>query len=150
MKRSSGRSPGQTRLRPAIGITALLAAGAIALTACGSSSSSSANAASAGGSTSTGITKVSIGVNAAVAGEIEPELAQTSGLFAKYGIDATVTVIPSSNLLAALSSGRVEFGAFGAPQPEEAILSGSQLKWLGVWEGKPNTQLIAGDRKSVV
>ena len=143
MKRSSGRSPGQTRLRPAIGITALLAAGAIALTACGSSSSSSANAASAGGSTSTGITKVSIGVNAAVAGEIEPELAQTSGLFAKYGIDATVTVIPSSNLLAALSSGRVEFGAFGAPQPEEAILSGSQLKWLSVWEGKPNTQLIA-------
>ena len=90
------------------------------------------------------MTKVSIGVNAAVAGEIEPELAQTSGLFAKYGIDATVTVIPSSNLLAALSSGRVEFGAFGAPQPEEAILSGSQLKWLSVWEGKPNTQLIAG------
>jgi NitT/TauT family transport system substrate-binding protein len=90
------------------------------------------------------MTNVSIGVNAAVAGEIEPELAQTSGLFAKYGINATVTVIPSSNLLAALSSGRVQFGAFGAPQPEEGILSGSQLKWLSVWEGKPNTQLIAG------
>jgi NitT/TauT family transport system substrate-binding protein len=130
-----------------MGITTLLAAGALALTACASSSSNSANAAnagSAGSAGSTGVTNVSIGVNAAVAGEIEPELAQTAGLFAKYGINATVTVIPSSNLLAALSSGRVEFGAFGAPQPEEAILSGSQLKWLSVWEGKPNTQLIAG------
>jgi NitT/TauT family transport system substrate-binding protein len=147
MTRSSGRNPGRAGLRSAIGITALLAAGALALTACASSSSNSANAANAGsvGSAgSSGVTKVSIGVNAAVAGEIEPELAQTSGLFAKYGIDATVTVIPSSNLLAALSSGRVQFGAFGAPQPEEAILSGSQLKWLSVWEGKPNTQLIAG------
>jgi NitT/TauT family transport system substrate-binding protein len=143
MKRSPSRS--RARLRPATGISALLVAVALAVTACGSSGSSSpsANAANAGGSSSGGLTKVSIGVNAAVAGEIEPELAQTSGLFAKYGIDATVTVISSSNLLAALSSGRVQFGAFGAPQPEEAILSGSQLKWLGVWEGKPNTQLIA-------
>ena len=144
MTRSSGRSPGRARLRSAIGISALLAAGALALSACASSSPSSANVANAGSAGSAGVTKVSIGVNAAVAGEIEPELAQTSGLFAKYGINATVTVIPSSNLLAALSSGRVEFGAFGAPQPEEAILSGSQLKWLSVWEGKPNTQLIAG------
>ena len=144
MMRSTGRSPGRARLRSAIGITALLAGGALALTACGSSSSNSASAANAGSAGSTGVTNVSIGVNAAVAGEIEPELAQTAGLFAKYGINATVTVIPSSNLLAALSSGRVEFGAFGAPQPEEAILSGSQLKWLSVWEGKPNTQLIAG------
>jgi NitT/TauT family transport system substrate-binding protein len=143
MRTSSGRTQGRARLRPAIGITALLGAAALALTACGSSGSNSANAANAGGSTSTGTTKVSIGINAAVAGEIEPELAQTAGLFAKYGIDATVTVIPASNLLAALSSGRVQFGAFGAPQPEEAILSGSQLKWLSVWEGKPNTQLIA-------
>jgi ABC-type nitrate/sulfonate/bicarbonate transport system substrate-binding protein len=119
MRTSSGRTQGRARLRPAIGITALLGAAALALTACGSSGSNSAN------------------------GEIEPELAQTAGLFAKYGIDATVTVIPASNLLAALSSGRVQFGAFGAPQPEEAILSGSQLKWLSVWEGKPNTQLIA-------
>jgi NitT/TauT family transport system substrate-binding protein len=147
MKRSTGRSPRRARNRSAIGITTLLAAGALALTACASSSSNSANAAnagSAGSAGSTAVTNVSIGVNAAVAGEIEPELAQTAGLFAKYGINATVTVIPSSNLLAALSSGRVEFGAFGAPQPEEAILSGSQLKWLSVWEGKPNTQLIAG------
>jgi ABC-type nitrate/sulfonate/bicarbonate transport system substrate-binding protein len=147
MTRNSGRGPGRARLRPAIGITTLLAAGALALTACASSGSSSANAAntgSAGSAGSTGMTNVSIGVNAAVAGEIEPELAQTAGLFAKYGINATVTVIPSSNLLAALASGRVQFGAFGAPQPEEAILSGSQLKWLSVWEGKPNTQLIAG------
>jgi ABC-type nitrate/sulfonate/bicarbonate transport system substrate-binding protein len=147
MMRNSGRSPGRARLRPAIGITALLAAGAITLTACGSSGSSSASAANAGSTSSastTAMTSVSIGVNAAVAGEIEPELAQTSGLFAKYGIKATVTVISSSDLLAALSSGRVQFGAFGAPQPEEGILSGSQLKWLGVWEGKPNTQLIVG------
>jgi len=147
MKRSTGRSPRRARNRSAIGITTLLAAGALALTACASSSSNSANAAnagSAGSAGSTAVTNVSIGVNAAVAGEIEPELAQTAGLFAKYHIDATVTVIPSSNLLAALSSGRVQFGAFGAPQPEEAILSGSQLKWLGVWEGKPNTQLIVG------
>ena len=145
--RSSGRSPHRARVRSAIGITALLAAGGLALTACSSGSSSSATAANAGSAGSAGsaaVTNVSIGVNAAVAGEIEPELAQTAGLFAKYGINATVTVIPSSNLLAALSSGRVEFGAFGAPQPEEAILSGSQLKWLSVWEGKPNTQLIAG------
>jgi NitT/TauT family transport system substrate-binding protein len=148
MKRSPGRS--RARLRPAAGIGALLVAAALVLTACGSSGSSSApsNGANAGGSSSgssssAALTKVSIGVNAAVAGEIEPELAQTSGLFAKYGIDATVTVISSSNLLAALSSGRVQFGAFGAPQPEEGILSGSQLKWLAVWEGKPNTQLIA-------
>jgi ABC-type nitrate/sulfonate/bicarbonate transport system substrate-binding protein len=147
MTSNSGRGPGRARLRPAIGITALLAAGALALTACGSSGSSSANAANAGSTGSAGstaMTNVSIGVNAAVAGEIEPELAQTSGLFAKYGIKATVTVISSSDLLAALSSGRVQFGAFGAPQPEEGILSGSQLKWLGVWEGKPNTQLIVG------
>src|SRR5271156_2306431 len=107
MTRNSGTGPGRARLRPAIGITALLAAGAIALTACASSSSSSANAAnagSAGSAGSPGMTNVSIGVNAAVAGEIEPELAQTSGLFAKYGIKATVTVISSSDLLAALSS----------------------------------------------
>jgi NitT/TauT family transport system substrate-binding protein len=117
-------------------------AAALAATACSSGSTSSGNGANAG-STSGGMTNVSIGINAAVAGEIEPELAQTSGLFAKYGIDATVTVISSSDLLAALSSGRVQFGAFGAPQPEEGILSGSQMKWLGVWEGKPNTQLVA-------
>ena len=113
MTSSSGRSPRRARLRSAIGITTLLAAGALALTACASSNSNSANAAnagSAGSGGSTGVTKVSIGVNAAVAGEIEPELAQTAGLFAKYHIDATVTVIPTSNLLAALSSGRVEFG----------------------------------------
>ena len=147
MTRNSGRSPGRARLRSAIGITALLATGALTLTACASGSSSSANTAKAGSTGSVGstaMTNVSIGINAAVAGEIEPELAQTSGLFAKYGINATVTVIPSSNLLAALASGRVQFGAFGAPQPEEGILSGSQLKWLGVWEGKPNTQLIVG------
>jgi NitT/TauT family transport system substrate-binding protein len=144
MKISSGRSTGRARLRPALGITTLLVAGALAVTACGSSGSTNAgNAGAAGGASSTGTTKVSIGINAAVAGEIEPQLALDAGLFAKYGIDATVTVIPASNLLAALSSGRVQFGAFGAPQPEEAILSGSQLKWLGVWEGKPNTQLIA-------
>src|ERR1700685_1192933 len=117
MTRNSGRGPGRARLRPAIGITALLAAGALALSACASSSSSSANAANAGSAGSTAVTTVSIGVHAAVARQIEPELGQTAGLFAKYGIDATVTVIPSSNLLAALSSGRVQFGAFGAPQP---------------------------------
>jgi len=138
MKRSPSRS--RARLRHATGIGALLIAVALGAAACGGSGSSPASA-NAGGSG--GLTKVSIGVNAAVAGEIEPELAATSGLFAKYGIDATVTVISSSDLLAALSSGRVQFGAFGAPQPEEAILSGSQLKWLSVWEGKPNTQLIA-------
>ena len=150
MKRSSDRGSGRATLRPALGITALLVAAVVAVTACGSSSKSTsaggggASSSTAGASTSTGTTKVSIGINAAVAGEIEPELAKDAGLFAKYGIDATVTVIPASNLLAALSSGKVEFGAFGAPQPEEAILSGAPLKWLGVWEGKPNTQLIAG------
>ncbi len=153
MKRSSDGSPARARFRPALGLTALLVAAAVAVTACSSSSSSSSPAAggsaantgggASGGSSTGTTTKVSIGVNAAVAGEIEPELAKDQGLFAKYGIDATVTVIPASNLLAALSSGKVQFGAFGAPQPEEAILSGAPLKWLSVWEGKPNTQLIA-------
>jgi NitT/TauT family transport system substrate-binding protein len=140
MKRSPDRGPRRARLRPTLGVAALLVAATVTLAACGSSSPSK----SSDSGSAKGMTKVSIGVNAAVAGEIEPQLAKDAGLFAKYGIDATVTVIPASNLLAALSSGKVQFGAFGAPQPEEAAMSNAPLKWLGVWEGKPNTQLIVG------
>lgn len=140
MKRTPDRGPRRARMRPALGLTALLAAVALTATACGGGSTSSGS----GGDSAKAMTKVSIGVNAAVAGEIEPQLAKDAGLFAKYGIDAKVTVIPASNLLAALSSGKVQFGAFGAPQPEEAAMSNAPLKWLGVWEGKPNTQLIVG------
>jgi NitT/TauT family transport system substrate-binding protein len=113
----------------------------LVLAAC---SSSGGSASAAGGtSASDPLTSVTIGVNAAVAGEIEPVLAQQAGLFAKYGIKANVSVIPASTLLAALAGGRVQFGAFGAPQPEEAAMSGAPLKWLAVWENKPNTALVA-------
>jgi ABC-type nitrate/sulfonate/bicarbonate transport system substrate-binding protein len=145
------------RRRPlarAAACTAAVAAAALALAACSSSSSSSSSAssgssASASGASSsanassTSVTTVTIGVNAAVAGEIEPVLAEQAGLFAKYNIKANVSVIPASTLLAALASGKVQFGAFGAPQPEEAAMSGAQLKWLAVWENKPNTALVA-------
>jgi NitT/TauT family transport system substrate-binding protein len=122
--------------------TTAIAAAALVLAACSSGSSAS----SSGGSTAAkdpATTSVTIGVNAAVAGEIEPVLAEQAGLFAKYGIKANVSVIPASTLLAALASGKVQFGAFGAPQPEEAAMSGAQLKWLAVWENRPNTALIA-------
>ena len=133
----------RSRRRPLA--AAAIAAAALALAAC----SSGGSASSSGGSSSasdpaTSVTSVTIGVNAAVAGEIEPVLAQQAGLFAKYGIKANVSVIPASTLLAALASGKVQFGAFGAPQPEEAAMSGAQLKWLAVWENRPNTALVAG------
>jgi NitT/TauT family transport system substrate-binding protein len=131
---SSLRRPKRSRL---LALAATCLATALGAAACGSSSP----AASSSGQS---VTTVTIGVNAAVAGEIEPFIAAQTGLFAKYHIKANVSVIASSTLLAALASGRVQFGAFGAPQPEEAAMSGAQLKWLAVWEDRPNTALIAG------
>jgi NitT/TauT family transport system substrate-binding protein len=119
--------------------TALAASLLLAACSSGGSASSTAGASAAADA----VTSVTIGVNAAVAGEIEPLLAEQAGLFAKYHIKANVSVIPASTLLAALASGKVQFGAFGAPQPEEAAMSGAQLKWLAVWENKPNTALVA-------
>lgn len=128
--------PRRSRL---VALAATCLAASLVAAACGSSGTTATSSSSADA-----VTNVTIGVNAAVAGEIEPFLAEQAGLFAKHHIKANVSVIPASTLLAALASGRVQFGAFGAPQPEEAAMSGAQLKWLAVWENRPNTAMIAG------
>jgi NitT/TauT family transport system substrate-binding protein len=117
-----------------VGVTALCLS---MVSACGSggghSSSSEASA----------TTSVTIAANTSVVADLEPLLAQDAGYFKKVGLKVSVVNLSASALLASLASGRVQFGALGAPQPEIAAMSGAPVKWVGVWSDKSTQQLIA-------
>jgi len=75
---------------------------------------------------------------------ILPYYAMKAGIFKKYNINATVKFVGSSLAMPQLASGKAQFGAIGAPQPEEVAQSGAPVKWLGVWDQRADFQLVAG------
>lgn len=131
-----------------------LAAGLAA--ACSSSGGGSGSAApsSGGGGSASGAAAGSGSANAPVditivdgstaASAILPYYAQTAGIFKKYNINVTVKFVGAPLAMPELGSGKAQFGALGAPQPEEVGQSGSGVKWLGVWDQLSNFQLVVG------
>jgi NitT/TauT family transport system substrate-binding protein len=113
--------------------------------ACSSGGTSSAP--SGGGSASSAANApvdITIVDGSTAASAILPYYAQTAGIFKKYNINATVKFVGAPLAMPELGSGKAQFGALGAPQPEEVGQSGSGVKWLGVWDQLSNFQLVVG------
>lgn len=108
-------------------------------TACGGGSGSSG---ASGALTSSKPVDITIVDGSTAASAILPYFAETAGIFKKYNINATVKFVGSPLAMPELASGKVQFGAVGAPQPEEVAQSGAPVKWLAVWDQLSNLQLV--------
>lgn len=87
-------------------------------------------------------TKVVIGYGAPVAEQLLPQFAIDQGIFKKYGLDVKVENIHGAALvIPGLKTGHVNFDVMASPQPEEGAAAGVDLKWLTVWNAKPDVQL---------
>lgn len=105
------------------------------LTACGGSDTPSKS--------SSGLTKVRIGVAAPTAEQTLPAVAQELGLFKKHGIEADVKLIPGGpQITAGLVGGSLDFGVYSAPGPEVAAVQGAKIKYVGVWTHRSNLGLV--------
>jgi NitT/TauT family transport system substrate-binding protein len=122
-----------------------LAAG---LAAACSSGGGSGSAAPSGGGAASGASSAPVDITivdgSTAASAILPYYAQTSGIFKKYDVNATVKFVGAPLAMPELGSGKAQFGALGAPQPEEVGQSGNGVKWLGVWDRLSNFQLVVG------
>lgn len=112
-------------------------------TACGGGSGSSSASGTATGASNQPV-DITIVDGSTAASAILPYFAQTAGIFKKYNINATVKFVGAPLAMPELASGKAQFGALGAPQPEEVAQSGAAVKWLGVWDQLSNFQLVVG------
>lgn len=128
----------------------VVAVGAVAATlvaGCGSSSStnSSTNVAAARpapASSSGGSAKVVIGYGAPVAEQLLPRFAVDQGIFKRNGVNAVVQQLTNASaVIPGLRSGGINFDVMSSPQPEEGTAAGVGLKWLAMWNSKPDVQL---------
>lgn len=126
------------------GLAAALLAGCGGGTNSASASNSTTNTTSTSAATKPAkMTTVTIGINHASVSQLPPFIAEYDNLFKKYNLNVKVTVVPASSLLADVSAGTIDFGGFGAPQPEEAIMHGAPIKWVGMWKTTPTAQMFA-------
>lgn len=114
-----------------------LVAGLCAACSSGSGSSSASDTSKSGQAVS-----ITIVDGSTAASAILPYFAETAGIFKKYNINATVKFVGAGLALPELASGKAEFGALGAPEPEEVAQSGAAVKWVGVWDQLSNFQLV--------
>ncbi len=103
--------------------------------ACGTNSSSK--------STKGSNPKVTLGIPVQVATFIPAYLAVTDGDFSRAGVDVTVKVLPSAQLLPALASGTIQFVVTGAPQMDISALK-SNVRLVGQYAQYSNVSFIAG------
>ena len=68
---------------------------------------------------------------------------QSAGLFAKYGVNATVKFLQQSAFQPALASGQVQFGLVSAPAAALATINGSPNIWVAQFESTLNLSLVA-------
>ena len=132
--------------RPAIAL--LITLGVIVLAACSGggnqpSSSGGGNQPSSSGATSAALAKVSVAIPIPIAAYLLPMYAQEKGLFAKYGIDADVKVIPPPGVMSLMVAGREDFGIFSGPTVENAAIQGSDLVWISTYISEPLVSLMA-------
>lgn len=130
------------------GLATACSSGASSTTGSGASGSAvptgSASAASASQSASAAPVDIKIVDGSTAASAILPYYAETAGIFKKYNINATVDFVGAPLAMPELASGKAQFGALGAPQPEEVAQSGAAVKWLGIWDQISNFQLVVG------
>jgi ABC-type nitrate/sulfonate/bicarbonate transport system substrate-binding protein len=142
------RVRGRSARRVAIAL-ACCAAGAT-LAACSSSGGSSATTAGTGSSQAAGgasasagtTAPVTIAYTAPVADQLIPLIAQDAGLFAKYGVPATVTYLPQTEAVDGIVGGKVQMAVFDSPAPELAVADGEPIKWIAEWEGHADLYLL--------
>jgi NitT/TauT family transport system substrate-binding protein len=106
------------------------------LAACGGSDDPSSTS-------SSGLTKIRIGVAAPTAEQTLPAVAQELGFFKAHGIEADVQLVPGGpQITAGLVGGSLDFGVYSAPGPEVAAVQGAKIKYVGVWTHRANLGLV--------
>lgn len=147
MSRLQRRSGGRGRTMARFG-TAAAVAGAFAVAGSASAVASTPSVKSTGHvkAKTASLTKLTIDYAAPSADQMVVEVADTAGIFKKYGIDASVNFLQQSLLLPAMASGQVQFAVAAAPGPEIAALGGTPLEYIGQWENA-NDVVIVGNSK---
>lgn len=89
-------------------------------------------------------TKVTIATASTSAAQALVYLAEEQGLFAKNGIDASVSTSGAATVNAAISGGSLDYAVYGAPSPEILALQGAPVEWVMQWAKTANEQLVVG------
>lgn len=130
------------RPRRLLASLALLGAGAVLVSACGSSGSSSG-----GGSSDSSSTPVSVTIAQAspVPDHEVPTVTEDAGIFKKYGINAKVTLLTSgSEQMGALVSGQIQMLSIPAPVPQlSAIDDGQPMEEVAQFEDSFDAMLVS-------
>ena len=85
------------------------------------------------GRSSKELQKVRISYSAVTAFQSLSWVAKDRGLFEKYGLDAEVTQIATVEQISALNAGKVDIGITSADNIASAMLSGADLKMIGLF-----------------
>jgi NitT/TauT family transport system substrate-binding protein len=130
------------RPRRLLASLALLAAGAVLVSACGSSGSSSS-----GGSSDSSSAPVSVTIAQAspVPDHEVPTVTEDAGIFKKYGINAKVTLLTTgSEQMGALVSGQIQLLSIPAPVPQlSAIDDGQPMEEVAQFEDSFDAMLVS-------
>lgn len=137
-RRKAGRFPRFATAAAAASLATVLAAGCSSATA-GNSSTSSGT----GGTSGTAVTKITIATVAPAALLTIPAYAVSKGIFAKYHLDVSIQVLTSTTIYPAFASGKAQFAAMPAPQPEIGQLQGVDLKWIASWANDTPFDIVA-------
>jgi ABC-type nitrate/sulfonate/bicarbonate transport system substrate-binding protein len=136
----------------------------------GSAAAGGTGSQAAGSSAGGAMVPVTIAYTAPVADQLIPFITQQAGLFAKFGVPATVTYLPQTEAVDGMVGGKVQMSVFDSPAPELAVADGEQIKWIAEWEshadlfllgrpgvssvkalaGKPVAETVAGSTTAVL
>lgn len=119
--------------QPRLGVLIVAAAALAVAAGCGSSDDKQA-ATQGDAPAANKPVEVTIAYPAPVADHMIPAIAQSSGIFAKYGIKAKIVFLQGSQVAPALTSNKIQFTSLAAPTYEVTDLSGSDLKAVAQWE----------------
>jgi len=127
-------------LRRRLALLAVPVAGAIVISACGSSGGS----ASAGSSSSGGLTNVTIAYASPVPDHLVPLVTQEAGLFKKYGLNAKVVLLTTgSEQMSSLVSGQVQLLSIPAPEPQLAAIDGQSIQEVAQLEDSFDAMMVS-------
>ncbi len=131
------------RRRSLLASLALLGAGAVLVSACGSSGGSSSSGSSSA-STSTPV-NVTIAQASPVPDHEVPTVTEDAGIFKKYGINAKITLLTSgSEQMGALVSGQIQMLSIPAPVPQlSAIDDGQPMEEVAQFEDSFDAMLVS-------
>lgn len=93
-----------------------------------------------------GNTTVSIAYGAPTADQMVPAVAESAGLFTKYGINPKIQYLESSQLLSAVVAGQVDLAVLPAPGYELISLNGRPLKAIARWQDSFDVMWVSGPR----